>query len=882
MAELRHVGVDHNRSFPGSGRYRWGSGEQPYQRGADFLSTVAALRKTGMSDTEIAKAMGMTTTEFRARRTAANASKREAEIAQIRKLREKGMSDRAIAERMGIPVSTVRNRLKADSDVRKGQIDTAADLLKQNVEQSKYVEYGLGVEGYLGVSDTQLRTAVQMLKDEGYVTHEVFIKQPGSDNTTTLKVLCPQGTTKAELMEHLGDIRSPGVMIDEKGIRVGGVKRPVPIDSKRVSIRWDEDGGSDMDGVIEIRRGVRDLDMGGKQYAQVRILVDGTHYIKGMAIHADDLPDGVDIRVNSNKSKNGHTKLDALKKVDSGDPDTPFAASIKAQRTYLDKDGKRRQSALNIMREEGDWEWSNSLSAQFLSKQRVSVAKEQLSKLRKRREAEYDEIMALTNPLVRKNRLMELARKCDSDAVDLQAAAFPRQTTQVLLPCTKLKPGEVYAPNYKNGEKVALVRYPHAGPFEIPELTVNNRNKGAQRLLGKNLKDAVGIHPSVAAKLSGADFDGDFVVVIPNNNGQVKTAPSLKGLAGFDPKKAYPGTATSKRMPKSAVQRQMGMVSNLITDMTVQGASQSEIARAVRHSMVVIDANKHGLDYKQSELDNGIADLKRKYQPTGGASTLISRAKSPTYVPKKSPRSYKDGGPIDKRTGREVFVLREGYTTKSGETRYYKTKSAKMKETTDARTLISKKGSSVENVYAFHANSLKAQANKYRKAAVSQPRQKYNPDAAKEYAPEVQSLRAKLKVAVSNKPRERQAQVLANAKTKAYAAANPGADDKAIEKYSYKALTNARLATGAKRNPVTFTAKEWKAVNKGAISENLLSDLMANATSEHIAEISAPRQSRTLSGTTLSRAKVLQSRGYTTAEIAEALGVSSQAVRNSI
>ena len=35
-----------------------------------------------------------------------------------------------------------------------------------------------------------------------------------------------------------------------------------------------------------------------------------------------------------------------------------------------------------------------------------------------------------------------------------------------------MKENEVYAPNYKNGEQVALIRYPHAGTFEIPILTV--------------------------------------------------------------------------------------------------------------------------------------------------------------------------------------------------------------------------------------------------------------------------------------------------------------------------------------------------------------------------------------------------------------------------
>ena len=66
------------------------------------------------------------------------------------------------------------------------------------------------------------------------------------------------------------------------------------VDSKRVKIIYAEDGGTDKDGVMELRRGVEDLDLGGSQYAQVRIGVDGTHFIKGMAIYRDDMPDGVE------------------------------------------------------------------------------------------------------------------------------------------------------------------------------------------------------------------------------------------------------------------------------------------------------------------------------------------------------------------------------------------------------------------------------------------------------------------------------------------------------------------------------------------------------------------------------------------------------------
>ena len=87
--------------------------------------------------------------------------------------------------------------------------------------------------------------------------------------------------------------------------------------------------------------------------------------------------------------------------------------------------------------------------------------------------------------------------------------------------------------------------------------------------------------------------------------------------------------------PMTNTQNEMGKISNLISDMTLLGADDRAIARAVRHSMVVIDAEKHGLDYEQSAIDNGIEALKKEWQigvdrngnvKYGGASTIISKA----------------------------------------------------------------------------------------------------------------------------------------------------------------------------------------------------------------------------------------------------------------
>ena len=325
-------------------------------------------------------------------------------------------------------------------------------------------------------------------------------------------------------------------------------------------------------------------------------------------MYSDDMPDGADIVFNTNKHT-GTPKMDVLKKIQD-DPDNPFGALIKAngQSHYIDADGNEKLSAINKLKEEGDWDkMSKNLSSQFLSKQPIQLIKKQLDLTYADAADEFSEICSLNNPTVKRKLLLDFADECDSAAVHLKAAALPRQSTQVILPLNAMKETEIFAPNYRDGEKVVLIRYPHGGTFEIPELTVNNKNPTAVSVLGKNIRDAVGINPKVAERLSGADFDGDQVVVIPTG-GRVKiqSTPALKDLKDFDPKTDYSteGKTGVRLLAKgAATQRQMGEISNLITDMTLKGATEPEIARAVKHSMVVIDAAKHKLDYLNANVE---------------------------------------------------------------------------------------------------------------------------------------------------------------------------------------------------------------------------------------------------------------------------------------
>jgi len=879
---LAHYGI-----LRKSGRYPWGSGDNPNQRNKAFLDHVDSLKKKGLTEVQIAEGLGIKTTELRAARSIAKNELRKADISQAQRLKEKGLSNVAIGERMQINESSVRALLNPSMQEKADNLETISNFLKDQVGEKGYLDIGSGTENHIGISATKLNTAVARLEEEGYKRYYVKVDQLGTGKQTTIKVLAPPDTPYSDVYRNRASIKSVAGYSEDGGRTILGIEPPKAIDSKRVEVKYGSEGGAQKDGVIEVRRGVDDVSLGGAKYAQVRVAVDGTHYLKGMAMYADDLPPGVDIRFNTNKENTGN-KLDALKPLKTDkttgqvDQDNPFGAVIR-QRHYTDAHGKDQLSPMNIVNEEGNWlAWSSSLSSQMLSKQSPALAKKQLELAFQSKQREFDEINSLTNPTIKKKLLESFADDADSSAVHLKAAALPRQGTHVILPINTMKENEIYAPNYRNGEKVVLVRYPHGGTFEIPELTVNNRQADARRILG-NAKDAVGIHHKVAGRLSGADFDGDTVLVIPNNDQKVKNSPPLAGLKGFDPQAAYPKYDGMKVMSARTKQLKMGDVSNLITDMTIQGAPQSEIARAVRHSMVVIDAEKHKLNWKQSAIDNGIAELKQKYQGSSkaGASTLISKASSSVRVPDRKLRSAANGGPIDPETGRKVYEnIDSSYTNKSGKVVAKSISSTKMAETHDAYSLSS--GTPMETVYADHANKLKSLANTARKNILSTPSIPYSPSAKKAYEPQVTSLKAKLNIALKNQPLERQAQLLANATVTAKRQADPEMEAADLKKIKGQALTAARIRTGAQKQRIEITPEEWNAIQAGALSTNTLSQILNNTDLDKVKQLATPRESKAMTPDKLALAKARLASGYTQAEIADSLGVSTTTLNEAL
>lgn len=871
-AYLEHQGTPHQGSVPHSGRYAWGSGENSYQRATSWSDTVAKYRKTGLTDTQIATKLGITTSEFRARNTIANQTIRLKNQSMIMELHEKGLGPTEISRRTGIPESSVRMNLNEQVRHNVNRMESVKNDLKELIKENPYLDVGLGSAQQLGIKENTLKRAVQQLEAEGYHMHKVYVKNAtNDDHWVEMKVLTKESNPDI-VREHKHEIVPPNLYKSEDGTTKLGLRPIEHIDWKRVNIRYDEQGGTDKDGVMELRPGVKDLDLGGSRYAQVRIGVGGTHYLKGMAVYGDpkDFPKGVDVIFNTNK-KQGTPKESVLKKL-KDDPDNPFGAQIKAN---------GQKGAINKVNEEGDWgTWSKTLSSQFVSKQPPALVKGRIQTTYDKLQKEFNEINSLTNPVIKKALMQDFADGLTTKRHNLKLTGFDRMKGQVILPLSGIKANEIYAPNFKNGEKVVLVRYPHGGIFELPELTVNNKlEKGPAKFM-KGAKDAVGIDSSVASKLSGADFDGDTVMVIPNNKNGIKTSRSLKELKNFDTNKYYStDLKVLKRDSKGnwpEKQRKMGEVSNLITDMTLKGASQSEIARAVKHSMVVIDAEKHNLDYKRSERENDIPSLKKKYQEhydvisgkiKNGASTLISRSKTEhrtlEYWEKARTPEELAANPKLKPTIKKSKTVSTDHVVEMVK---------------DAKTLGS--GTPIENMYGDYINALGKMRAKANKVVESTPNMTMNKEAKLQYKSQVESLQNKLNLALSNSPRERQAQLIAN---KVIAEKrDPNMQKDQLKKLKQQAIAAARVRTGADgaSSRITIEPDEWKAIQSGAVSTKMLTDIIRFSDSDRLKQLATPKKEDSISLSTANRAKGMLKNGRTYAEVAEALGVSVSTVQN--
>lgn len=954
----------HEGKLHRSGRYPWGSGENPYQHpyrfksATEFYDYVTALRKAGLNDTEIARYLTdndgepMTSSQLKSYRSIAVNQRRIENRAHALEMLDRGYSLSDIGRNMGVNESTVRSWLKETTVDRATKTERVAAVLKDAVDSRGMIDVSAGTENLInmkvpGVTQSRLDTAIRYLQGQGYEYYNnIKVNQLMTGHDTTFRVLAPPGTTWKYVQTHLGDIELVEAYYDRERDEMRAFKPPRNVDSRRVMIRYAEDGGTDQDGIIEVRRGVPELDLGANHFAQVRIAVDGTHYLKGIALPADDLPPGIDIRFNTNKHL-GTPKMDCLKSL-KDDPDLPFGSVIKFQPTFFDpKTGREELSALNIVAEEGSWDrWGLTLSSQFLSKQKPALAKRQLAIVVDQQKEELKSIMALENPVIKQEQLNAFAEDCESKAVHIKGAALPRQTTKALIPVPSMRANECYTTEYPDGTMLALVRFPHASTSEIPVVTVNNRNRDAQKRLGNSL-DGIGVSPKILPQLSGADCDGDNVVCLVNNNGEIKTTRAIKELLEFDPKEYFKKssdmtpTGVGKYLGEDGLEhkkdgfkkgQEMGKASNLITDMNLAGVSafDDEMIRAIKYSMVVIDAEKHNLDWKAARNVYGIDNLEHKYQAHynkngelifGGGATLISMRKKEIEVPET-----KSWGRIDKETGkvikqetgrkydayktigyiedldlsesdlRETVIGADGQehnkyrVNKRGRVQKYQgTKGAKSKVplllAVDAHTIG--QGTQMEKIYADHIESLKELATIARKESANLNTKRISTREAREmYAVERASILAKWDAAMKRKPYQRQAERLANTQLQQKLNENPSIeyDKEQLKKLKRVCEAEARMRVGLdiKDDKLTITPREWQAIQAGCISADKLRDLYKMGDPDEFRKLAMPKQGKSITPGTIAKIKARANMGYGISEIAAQLGVSESTIKKYI
>ena len=951
---LMHYGKGHLDGGH-SGRYPWGSGDDPYQHQKEALTHYkqGTFRKYikelkddyGLTEKEISKGLKMPINEIRDRIAIEKSLSRNIKYEKALKMHEQGKTYTEIAKAMGDGATdnSIRSLLDPIKNERNNIAISTANMLKEEIDNHGMTNVGAGMSNRLGISETRLKTAIRVLELEGYNVYNIPVSQNGKATKTQMKVICPPDMTWGQATKNKANVNIVNdPYTEDGGLTWEHIQEPMPIANKRVYVRYKDEGGADKDGMIEIRPNVPDLDIGKHGYAQVRISVsekdnpktsrDGSGYMKGMAVYSNTpeskkiWAQGYDVIYNSNKSREDPLFGKVFKPFKEDNDhnimwDNPFGANIKSpevdekgnivrevgQKHYIDENGKKQLSPINIVNEAGDWAaWSKRLSAQFLSKQRPELAEKQLGIAYDKKKREFDLINSLDNPEIKMKLLESFAEDCESAAVHMKAAPLPHQQSHALLPIPSLKDNEVFAPNYRDGEIVSLVRHPHEGTYQIPTLIVNNSNREAKSIIGLHAPDAIGINPTVANQLSGADFDGDSVIVIPNPNRSVvesismKDHPQFRELSDFNTK-IY---AKSPDMPITGMkkvvvdkngnkeivgdgfqeQKQMGMISNLIMDMTLAGAKPEELVRATKHSMVIIDSEKHNLDWRRSEKENNIKALKEKYQPGGGTGTIITRAKSQERVPERKP-VYKNM--IDPETG-EIHYVETGrkkkeYNPKTG--KYELTdkpvlvKSTKMEEAfirgDDAYSLSS--GTKMEAKYADFANRMHALANDARKTRYFLENTKYNKEMKEKYAPEVANIMAKINEARKHKPLEQKVQAIADIKIRQLKEANEDLDKEDLRKHRARIVKEARARMGTtKDHKISLSEREWEAIKSGALTHSKINDLFSLMDVEVVKKYATPKNyTPKLSKSEIAYAKtLLKNDSYTNQEIADMFGVS--------
>lgn len=109
-------------------------------------------------------------------------------------------------------------------------------------------------------------------------------------------------------------------------------------------------------------------------------------------------------------------------------------------------------------------------------------------------------------------------------------------------------------------------------------------------------------------------------------------------------------------------------------------------------------------------------------------------------------------------------------------------------------------------------------------------------------------------------------------------------DKKVIKKISSVEMQRARDSVGAsgRKSKVTFTDREWEAVQAGAISDNMLTKFLNSSDSDEIVKRAMPKTTTALSSAKVNKAKAMLRGGYTYEEIAKACGVPKSTIYDAL
>ncbi len=188
----------------------------------------------------------------------------------------------------------------------------------------------------------------------------------------------------------------------------------------------------------------------------------------------------------------------------------------------------------------------------------------------------------------------------------------------------------------------------------------------------------------------------------------------------------------------------------------------------------------------------------------------------------------------------------------------------------------------IERIYADHSNRMKAMANEARRVMVNTKNTPYSREARVVFQKEVDDLNEKLTTALRNRPLERQALVITDARVAAKRRAYPDMTKSDLKKVRAQALAEARLRTGARKQNIEITEREWTAIQAGAITNNKLEAILRNTNLDRIKELATPRTATVMTSAKQAQAKAMLASGYTPSEVAAALGVNVSTLRSSV